>query len=202
MAWHSVERAFNLASGGNTKIYSVVGLFRIDTIYVAPVFLDAASSANRAPLANTFDSPSLNDRMFIGTWEASKRWATGRFDNVERYMKTSTGKIWGLRSENFLYWLMRENTIKIDPNLCSTRVRSTGAISARDRRECEKTNFKDTWPQVHGDTRCIDSKKRGAAYFTVSFGDFRGELKKTSASLKLFTLLHEKQIRCFLLRTL
>lgn len=196
MAWYSVQRVWRMIEADNIK-YDHVGMFRLDTLYPVPIAI-RRDSLFHVPIVNTFDDHSFNDRMAVGPYEVIKTWAN-RFEGIEKYMHSSIGNHWGLRSENYLYWLMNGVDHVYEPSWCSIRVRATEATNERDVRECDKTYFSQlSTPASPQKTECFNKKKAGSAYFTYNFGNFRNELKKNGKEFQSFTeLLHEKHIRCF-----
>ncbi len=79
--------------------YERVGLFRSDVSYVNDI--DIKDGDATTALFNN-EARYMSDRLFYGIRKHSERWACGRFEYVEEYMKTKFGQVNRLHSENFL----------------------------------------------------------------------------------------------------
>jgi len=127
--WHSIERVWHLMKShmvATRKVYQRVGLFRLDVLYVDKIDIASGAHAN-VPLRNTLGS-YMNDRLFYGTYQHAKTWATRRFSLADTYVKgTSQGRANGLHSEEFMAFLMRD-VRPATQSLCFHRVRAGGQI--------------------------------------------------------------------------
>ena len=121
--WHSIERVWNLMEASGVS-YQQVGLFRLDVQYATHIHIWDGSA-----VVPQFASVPMNDRMFYGTHRNAKVWATRRFSQVEDFVyRTRAGAEFGLHSEHFMEYLMRD--VKPDRRpICFNRVRATGDIS-------------------------------------------------------------------------
>lgn len=111
--WHSICQAWKIMvvheelSRSNNTVgefrYERVGLFRSDVLYVNDI--DIMDGDATTTLFNN-QPRYMSDRLFYGIRNHSKRWACGRFEHVEEYLKTKFGQVNRLHSESFLFHLL------------------------------------------------------------------------------------------------
>lgn len=125
--WYSIDRVWKAMESYSN--YDVVGLFRLDTMFITPVSLFDRDAA--VPNFGNWQS-ALNDRSFYGTWDNAKVWSTKRFENVEEFVAKPEGSQ-GLHSELYLHWLLNKYGIfvTLEP-ICFYRVRATGKMMDDD----------------------------------------------------------------------
>jgi hypothetical protein len=138
--------------GGHQSRYEQVGLFRSDVFYTRPI--DIFDS--KAAVPNFAHHYGYNDRLFYGTYENARIWASKRFSFLDtfekRYMKHASidnvhsfdawGKIrklfgkrfhQGYHSESFVKSLMDHHGIRVDfKEHCVWRVRTGFKVVASD----------------------------------------------------------------------
>lgn len=146
--WHSIEKVWTKMESHEESLgsrYDIVGLFRLDVLFVQPIFLNDTDSVAVIPRLmyktsqNKHAWGGYNDRLFYGKREYAKLWATGRFYSVPAYMlwQESTSIYEGrkgLHSEDFLRWLLvlkSPTPLTIKP-ICFKRIRSSGVIINKD----------------------------------------------------------------------
>jgi len=139
--WHSVEGVWKLMQrygkkmmnkelnkNGTDHYYERVGLFRSDVVYLTPIDIndgDAVVPRFLWPGANHLTNIFVNDRMFYGTYDFAKIWATERFSFTKEFLK----KFNTLRGETFLRVLMSHKNIPIRrDDICFWRARASGKI--------------------------------------------------------------------------
>jgi len=122
--WHSIDGVWKLMDNSQKSRYDRVGLFRSDLIYDNPINILQEGDAVSPNFGLVNNTRELNDRFFFGTYEHAKKWAD-RFSPVPAYMESSVGKEFGLHSETYLYYVMRDVSITSAP-FCARRVRVTG----------------------------------------------------------------------------
>ena len=141
--WHSIEHVWNyMDSQGN---YTHVGLFRTDQLYNTPItILDENNLYGEYAVRGNFGAANakdemLNDRLFYGTYNFAKVWATYRFSFVDEYLKMNRSHVRnrGLHSETFLYYLMKKYvpSLQVNGGICAWRIRN----DCRVRKECSVT---------------------------------------------------------------
>ena len=138
--WHSICQAWKIMvvheelSRSNNTVgefrYERVGLFRSDVLYVNDI--DIMDGDATTTLFNN-QPRYMSDRLFYGIRNHSKRWACGRFEHVEEYLKTKFGQVNRLHSESFLFHLMGRWKVPMQyRDICVQRVRATGRIQTGD----------------------------------------------------------------------
>ena len=135
--WHSIEQVWNLMEEAENKLnihYERVGLFRSDVLYANPIDIMDGNDDAVTPM---FASSRANDRMFYGSYENARIWATIRFPSVECYRPSK--KKYGLHSEQFMkdQILASMNTRVVKKDICFFRVRATGLVMSDDCRSCQ-----------------------------------------------------------------
>ena len=159
--WHSIDGAWKLMEqyaqqenlGDGENYYSRVGLFRSDVFYTHPIYVVSNSTSEQRQkeeeavvprfLWKKFGpSPYLvNDRMFYGTYQNAKVWATGRFDYVPKFVAAIENRtdLQGIHSETFMRWLIGNMASLQKKDICFWLVRTTGLIDTSD---CENNESK------------------------------------------------------------
>jgi hypothetical protein len=128
--WHSIEQVWNLMqnySDVHNKSYAQVALFRPDVLYRNPI--------------DIFDGPAFmphfgwpaNDRMFAGTYDNAKIWATQRFASLDKALRDGFLKK-GLHSESYIAEvILQQMSDQVERRtICFQRVRATGIVHRDD----------------------------------------------------------------------
>ena len=142
--WHSIEGVWNLMQkyeNENGIHFHQIGLFRSDVYYTRAV--DIFDSKGAIP--NFAHHHGYNDRLFYGSYENAKIWASQRFDFVDifekKYMslynssgtKAFKNKKDGYHSETYVKNLMDDHGIDVEmKDHCLWRVRSGKKIMVDD----------------------------------------------------------------------
>jgi hypothetical protein len=144
--WHSIHRVWELmqeatrkGDGKTSSSYNRVGFFRTDVIYKTPINILEGGDAVVPHFFCKDRFQIMNDRLFYGSFENAKVWATHRFGFVHPFLRKiqmhppfySPGGFRGLHSETFMYELLstfigRAKVHKGD--MCFHRVRSNGQV--------------------------------------------------------------------------
>jgi len=135
-ALHSQKLVTGLWSGSG-HAYRCVIYVRPDMVYFDPLDMQAVRGAMRAPPGKSVVyTPSwqmergYNDRMAVGSVAAMHAYGT-RFDGVRAYAQRNM-----VHSETYLKYSMdRGGVVRLPLRTRAARVRATGAMDERDRRE-------------------------------------------------------------------
>jgi hypothetical protein len=152
--WHSIMNAWYIMK--NYSIlhsinYERVAMLRADVIFVTPLDVfqlapkeDKSDSTSifrpqqSTPIFDKFNNEStipafakfpVNDRMFVGPFDATEIWATGRFDRIHEFVRKRP-----LHSEQFLrrkvlpFIRAKGIAIGMDPYICFLRARCDGTV--------------------------------------------------------------------------
>lgn len=129
--WYSIEQVWRIMEDYATsenKQFARVGLFRSDTVYTTPISLLGDDA-----ITPQFSMPA-NDRLFVGSYENAKIWATARFSSLSKALEDGKLQL-GLNSEYYLSEVILPQLSQYPPTRlpwCSQRVRATGKIRRDD----------------------------------------------------------------------
>ena len=157
--WHSIESVWELMesfSAEKNVFYNRVGLFRSDVYYVDPINI----SDSQAALPSFGSWNGVNDRLFYGSYDHARVWATKRFEFIpsflKHFLKTNNnghallhlngsydvrsaqaylqhGGYQGFHSETFLAKLLLNYSVLFETKaICLRRVRAKGIIESSD----------------------------------------------------------------------
>ena len=160
--WNSIEGVWDIMHAAEQKVnektnnaerkrtrYDQVGLFRSDVFYTRPIDIFDSQGA----LPNFAHHRGYNDRLFYGSYDNAKIWASKRFAFVDifekRYMKSIDYQQWdawskirkvfggmykdGYHSETFVKRLLNHYGVEVDlRDHCVWRVRSGQRLLAND----------------------------------------------------------------------
>jgi hypothetical protein len=152
--WHSIQGVWDLmescspaptvTNGTNgpvtTPYYKRIGLFRLDVFYPEPISI---ADSQEVAVVPRFMWPGYrpgyflyNDRMFFGSYNNSRVWATHRFNYAPIY--TATWKdgpsfLQGINSESFVARMLHHFHVKPEKkDICFWRIRTTGYVTTSD----------------------------------------------------------------------
>ena len=145
--WHSIQSSFELMekfAESNGIDYDMVGMFRLDVVYVTPINIRDAPKPNNtnelvpATIPNFANYP-VSDRMIYGPRDAVKVWATQRFSRLDSHvnfmLKNDPGR--GMHSEKFVYHALLPvikniTAIRLHPTICFFRARADETVWVND----------------------------------------------------------------------
>lgn len=143
--WHSIQGAWELmerTAHDKNVVYSRVGMFRSDVVYVTPIDINRIDrenldADNSHAVVAPFGRMPVNDRMFYGPTKAVRIWATQRFALVDEYVKVCEPG-WAMHSERFLDGAIIPAiqalgiNIVINPDICFLRCRADYSVVTSD----------------------------------------------------------------------
>ena len=155
--WHSIENVWDLMLSHERRTaklytsrrlqYQRIGLFRSDVVYQNDI--DISDGDAILPLFSNYHG-YMNDRMFYGLRNFSERWACGRFDYVDQYMRTDFGMRYRLHSESYMFHRMGHWQVPIQyRDICFYRVRMTGKTMDDDCSDRQAPTWKHDYPLMN-----------------------------------------------------
>ena len=162
--WHTIQSSYELmesVAASKGIEYNIVGMFRLDVVYVTPINIRDATTTTQqshpnnalvpATIANFGNFP-VSDRMIYGPCDAVKAWATQRFarldSHVQYMLKQEPGL--GMHSERFVYYtlfplIQNITTIRKHPTICFFRARADETVWVSD---CSNENSSIAAPSI------------------------------------------------------
>jgi hypothetical protein len=141
--WHSQEAVWRMMESSSwQEHYSRVAMLRSDVLFVSPVDIyrhpdGSLDHDNRFAVVPNFGNFPVNDRMIYGPYDAVRLWAAGRFQHLDRHVRSTVGD--GIHSEKYLskaiFPLIQDAGVpilKASSDLCFLRVRSDLSLRFQD----------------------------------------------------------------------
>ena len=160
--WHTIQSSYELmesVAASKGIEYTMVGMFRLDVVYVTPIDIHDApnpdpSDLNWVPPATitNFGNFPVSDRMIYGPRAAVQAWATQRFTQLESHVQYMLQHEpgYGMHSERFVYntlfpLIQNITTIRPHPTICFFRARADETVWVSD---CSNDNPSIAAPSI------------------------------------------------------